>query len=340
MPKRTNTFQEVVSIIHGDLAGDATREDSAMLTNRLTGQQREVDVVLRAKVAGHETVIAIEATSRRGPVTAPRGESMVGKHANPPTDELVLVSESGFTKQARALAEAENVAAITPEDISGDDSAAAIMEAFPSLKPKTVDSPITTSSNDLTESLDLASVSEDADLGVEIRIEPPFTVGGKETGLRARYLEDGVQELHQIDGFLLNAKAQVRVSEIKLTHKQLADLDVTTPTARAASTVCQRWPLSARDRTARRSPSGFGATRPRGSARCHRRPAPDDLYKDLYTGGVEDHGPTWNAKSRCLERLVGTPPAGFEPATCGLEVGALPLILALGGQCSIATPTA
>ncbi|MGZ6621527.1 MAG: restriction endonuclease [Solirubrobacteraceae bacterium] len=227
MPKRTNTFQEVVSIIHGDLAGDATREDSAMLTNRLTGQQREVDVVLRAKVAGHETVIAIEATSRRGPVTAPRGESMVGKHANPPTDELVLVSESGFTKQARALAEAENVAAITPEDISGDDSAAAIMEAFPSLKPKTVDSPITTSSNDLTESLDLASVSEDADLGVEIRIEPPFTVGGKETGLRARYLEDGVQELHQIDGFLLNAKAQVRVSEIKLTHKQLADPDVT-----------------------------------------------------------------------------------------------------------------
>jgi hypothetical protein len=271
VPKRTNTFQEVVSIIHGDLAGEATREDSAMLTNRLTGEQREVDVVLRATVAGHETVIAVEATSRRSPVTAPWVESMVGKHANLPTDKLVLVSESGFTKQARALAEAENVAAVTPEDISGDDPAAAIMEAFPSLKPKTVElnirplkvavtrpdgtrgwfkapenmdlilddgetiwsveryvlNEITTSSNDLMDTLDLTNISEDADLGVQIQIDPPFTVDGEETGLRARYLDDGVEELHQIDGFLLDAKAQVRVSEIKLTHKKLADLDVT-----------------------------------------------------------------------------------------------------------------
>jgi predicted Mrr-cat superfamily restriction endonuclease len=108
VPRRTNLFQDVVAVIHEHLAGDAVMEESAMLTNRLTGEQREVDVVLRRTTAGYETVIAVEATSRRAPVTAPWVEQMVGKHANLPTDKLVLVSESGFTKQARELAEREN----------------------------------------------------------------------------------------------------------------------------------------------------------------------------------------------------------------------------------------
>jgi hypothetical protein len=35
MPKRTNLFQQVVTIIHEQLAGDAAVEASAMLTNRV-----------------------------------------------------------------------------------------------------------------------------------------------------------------------------------------------------------------------------------------------------------------------------------------------------------------
>jgi hypothetical protein len=286
VPKRTNLFQDVVAIIHEHLAGDAVKEESAMLTNRLTGEQREVDVVLRAKVAGHETVIAVEATSGSSPVTAPWVESMVGRHANLPTDRLVLVSESGFTKQARKLAEAENVATITPEDISGDDPAAEIMKAFPSLKPKTVElnvepvkvavtrpdgsrvwfkapedmdlvlddgetiwsieryvvNEITASSNDLMESLGVTSISEDADLGVEILIEPPFTVGGEETGLRAHYLDDRVDELHHVNSFLLEATAHVRVSEIKSPTRSSPTSTSPTPTARARCMGSQRSP--------------------------------------------------------------------------------------------------
>jgi hypothetical protein len=61
VPKRTNLFQEVVAVIYEHLAGDAVKEESAYLINRLTGNEREVDVVLRYTTAGTENVIAIEA---------------------------------------------------------------------------------------------------------------------------------------------------------------------------------------------------------------------------------------------------------------------------------------
>jgi hypothetical protein len=62
VPKRSNLFQEVVSVIYEHLAEGADKEESAMLTNRLTGKKREVDVVLRTRTAGVELVIGVEAT--------------------------------------------------------------------------------------------------------------------------------------------------------------------------------------------------------------------------------------------------------------------------------------
>ena len=62
VPKRSNLFQKVVSIIYEHLADGASLEESAMLPNRRTGKKREVDVVLRTKAAGHELVIGVEAT--------------------------------------------------------------------------------------------------------------------------------------------------------------------------------------------------------------------------------------------------------------------------------------
>jgi hypothetical protein len=42
VPKRTNLFQQVVSVIYEHLADGASIEESAMLPNRLTGKKREV----------------------------------------------------------------------------------------------------------------------------------------------------------------------------------------------------------------------------------------------------------------------------------------------------------
>jgi hypothetical protein len=138
VPKRTNLFQEVVAVIYEHLAGDAVKQESAMLVNSRTGAEREVDVVLRSTIAGHETVIAVEAAGRTRRAAVDWVEQMIGKHKNLPTNLVVLVSEAGFTKQARALAEAENMVALTPMDPSGDDPAYQIVNAVPSLWPKTI----------------------------------------------------------------------------------------------------------------------------------------------------------------------------------------------------------
>jgi hypothetical protein len=138
VPQRTNLFQEVVAIVYENLAGDASKEECAMLPNRLTGELREVDIVLRATMAGHETVIAIEAAGRARRATVDWVEQMIGKHKNLPTDKLVLVSKAGFSKQARTLAAAEQMATVTPGDAADADLAQEVVNALPSLWPKTV----------------------------------------------------------------------------------------------------------------------------------------------------------------------------------------------------------
>ncbi len=138
MPARTNTFQDVVAIIYEHLAGEASKTESAMLANRLTGEPREVDVVLRAMTAGHETVIAIEAAARSRKASSDWVEQMIGKHKNLPTDKVVLVAEAGFYRPARKLALAEGMVPLTPESLTGPDPAGTIVSLLPSLWPKTV----------------------------------------------------------------------------------------------------------------------------------------------------------------------------------------------------------
>jgi hypothetical protein len=120
-------FQEVVAIIHEHLAEGATVEESAMLVNRVTGRQREVDVVVRTNAASHEVVVGIEVTRAGRKATVEWVERM-GKHQNLPTDKLVLVAVSGFRHHAGEAARAAGVATIEPEDLDADDPALQVLE--------------------------------------------------------------------------------------------------------------------------------------------------------------------------------------------------------------------
>jgi hypothetical protein len=143
VPQRTNVFQEIVTIVHEHLAGDARVERSGYLRHRVTGRKREVDAVIRSKIAGHELIVSVEATGVENPATARPVdvgwvEECIEKHRNLPTSKLVLVSESGFTDAARKQAEHEEAVPLTPEDLDADDPAYAVMTALPSLWPKEV----------------------------------------------------------------------------------------------------------------------------------------------------------------------------------------------------------
>jgi Restriction endonuclease len=89
-----------------------------MLTDLVSGEQREVDVCAERDVAGDKAIVSIECRDRRRKQGVKWVEQMRGKRDRLPTYVLVLVSSSGFTRTALALAESYGIKAITPRDVT------------------------------------------------------------------------------------------------------------------------------------------------------------------------------------------------------------------------------
>jgi hypothetical protein len=107
LPQRSNELQRIVLAIHHQLAGRALVAESQMLRDRSTGQEREVDIVIKGTAAGHPFLLSIECCDSGRRATVEWVERMVGKHANLPTDKLILVSRAGFTGPAERKARYE-----------------------------------------------------------------------------------------------------------------------------------------------------------------------------------------------------------------------------------------
>jgi hypothetical protein len=138
VPRRSNLFQDVVTVVHQLLADGAEVEESAMLVHCQTDDPREVDVVVRSTVVGQQVVIGIEASAAMRPADVKWVEQLISKHQQLPTDKLVLVSEHGYSKQARRLAEANSVALVELNDLGEETLEAVIVNKLPSLWPKAV----------------------------------------------------------------------------------------------------------------------------------------------------------------------------------------------------------
>lgn len=86
-----------------------------MLTDKITGEEREVDVLISSNASGYEINIAIEVIARQRRAGTPWVEAMHSKHSSLPTDKLILVSESGFTLPALQKAKFYGFEALTIE---------------------------------------------------------------------------------------------------------------------------------------------------------------------------------------------------------------------------------
>lgn len=116
MPKRTDIFQRLVLEIHRDLGPGWTTAESVELTDRVTGEPREVDIVARATVGGHQIIMSIEVRDRGRPADVAWVEGMAKKHEHLPTNKLVLWSHSGFTSSALEKAKFLGIEAVTPRN--------------------------------------------------------------------------------------------------------------------------------------------------------------------------------------------------------------------------------
>lgn len=116
MPPRTNPFQRLVTLLTATLAGHARVTESAMLQDRVTGEKREVDVLVVATTATYQVNLGIEVISWARPADTPWVEKMRAKHDNLPTDKLILVSEAGFSGPAKRKAEFYGIETLTVEE--------------------------------------------------------------------------------------------------------------------------------------------------------------------------------------------------------------------------------
>ncbi|MFG1874266.1 hypothetical protein ACGFIV_05450 [Sphaerisporangium sp. NPDC049003] len=103
MPARSNDFQATVYFVQTHLASDATVTESAQLRDRITGEMREVDVLITGHMGGRLIQIGIECRDRNRKDCVSWVEEMRAKHDDLPTDQLVLVSRSGFSASAGRL---------------------------------------------------------------------------------------------------------------------------------------------------------------------------------------------------------------------------------------------
>jgi hypothetical protein len=175
VPQRSNLFQKVVRVLHQEIAAEATVEESGFLVDADTGQEREVDVLIKTVTASHELIVAIEATSTGRKADVSWVESMLKKHEKLPSDKLVLVSEAGFSNSAREKAEKNGATPIAPEDLPEDFDGGDVIHKLSAIYPKSM-------------SLDLLNVEANCDApngtGIE-KLEPPPTV--------ELFLEDGTR---------------------------------------------------------------------------------------------------------------------------------------------------
>jgi hypothetical protein len=139
MPKRSNLFQDVVGLVTRHLAGEtANVVESEMLVSSATGRRREVDVVVHQRVAGIEVLIGVEAKMSSRPETVEWVERMLGKHEHLPTNRLVLYSDSGFTADAKDLAQRKGVIVVQSEDLDDDELARVIARNLGSVWLKSI----------------------------------------------------------------------------------------------------------------------------------------------------------------------------------------------------------
>jgi hypothetical protein len=88
-----------------------------MLTDAVTGSQREVDVAVSGRVGGQAVTVSIECRDRsRGPDVTWVDE-MQTKHSRLPTNVLVLVSHKNFTPEAKRAAGVYGIRYLVLDDV-------------------------------------------------------------------------------------------------------------------------------------------------------------------------------------------------------------------------------
>lgn len=114
MPKRTNDFQDLIHLLEHQLAPAGARvRASQLMKDAVSGEEREVDIVIEHKSGIHPVRIGIEVIAHKRRASSTWIEGISAKHRDLPIHKSIAVSKSGFYKPALEKAEALKIDALT-----------------------------------------------------------------------------------------------------------------------------------------------------------------------------------------------------------------------------------
>lgn len=99
-------YESVVAAIHRDFAQDATVTENELIEGK-SGIFRQIDVAIRADIAGYKCLVIVECKDYSRPVEIGKVDELIGKMDDVGAVKAVLVSDSGFTEGALKRAQRE-----------------------------------------------------------------------------------------------------------------------------------------------------------------------------------------------------------------------------------------
>jgi restriction endonuclease len=121
--KDGKALEQLVGIIEQVVAGNenVTVEPDSWLVDKVTGEERQFDVVLTIKHRHHTVVIAIECRDQSRPVGVPAVEAFDKKCEHTGVNKRVIVSTKGFAGTARKKAAFLGIECLDIEEVASFD---------------------------------------------------------------------------------------------------------------------------------------------------------------------------------------------------------------------------
>ena len=130
MPKRSNEFQELVSLIQKALAPQGAKVTDSALDDR----GREIDILIESQVGPYRIKIAVEAKDEGRKMDSTKFESIIGKYlveGGVKVNKIVVITHRGFYKPVIQRAEALEIELLTLQEAKETD-----WQSFP--EPSTI----------------------------------------------------------------------------------------------------------------------------------------------------------------------------------------------------------
>ena len=121
MGKQTNAFQRLCAYLQEQFYPTGTVQESAFVPDKLTGENREIDVLVTVPVDGHEITIGFECRDRKAVDDVTFIELTYAKHSATGINLSVLYSSSGFTEPAQTKAQIFGMRLVKAEEGVAED---------------------------------------------------------------------------------------------------------------------------------------------------------------------------------------------------------------------------